>query len=162
MGLLGPSICAGNQMPPSLSAPLSGTMCFCQTYLNIRWPPFLQSCFRFTKINRKRNTQQLQIIELGDRTMCLQKLNPAHRKPNAIATAILVGVRFWGETRSNSSFKCAESSIFGRWDQIGIVKKMAIYQTLPLGSKSSFFSKNGQKVKVERFHFYLKNRKIKR
>ena len=28
--------------------------------------------------------------------------------------------------------------------------------------KVPFFSKNGQKVKVERFHFYLKNRKIKR
>ena len=28
--------------------------------------------------------------------------------------------------------------------------------------KVPFFSKNGQQVKVERFHFYLKNRKIKR
>ena len=38
----------------------------------------------------------------------------------------------------------------------------AIYQTLPLVPKSSFFSKNGQKVRVYRFHFYLKNRKSKR
>ena len=33
---------------------------------------------------------------------------------------------------------------------------VAIYQTLPLVPKSSFFSLDDRKVRVERFHFYLK------
>ena len=33
---------------------------------------------------------------------------------------------------------------------------LAIYQTLPLVPKSSFFSLDDRKVRVERFHFYLK------
>ena len=52
--------------------------------------------------------------------------------------------------------------IFHKSSQGSLDDMWAIYQTLPLAPKSSFFPKNGQKVRVYRFHFYLKNRKSKR
>ena len=59
-------------------------------------------------------------------------------------------------------FRCSDTDSSQHQEFMGILcnpfqsSEMAFYQTLPLGSKSSFFSKKGQKVK----DFYLKNMKI--